>query len=405
MLITPEIMPNELLWGYMGRVVKLNGLRSQSVRKSLTEICRHARGPDTHVHGLGSTLRILSSLTELPEENFTRDHTLSHLVYFAQKYARYHPYEKTLGSKGKALEQLGGHLRFCDHCIDSDIQSHGFSYWKRDQQLPGHLWCQAHQAPLRTIYIDDPYLSSPATLRQECNPNELMPCTGENNPLIQHFLFLQRCVMWSVEKVDFGLILEVTRDRALELAYHFPSPHKRHLGKDMRTAYGDAWINDVIPQFSDITEDQHWWVSREAFHTQDKITGALLLMLTAAFLFDNDHLLSTLLAQALPKRKKRRYRKQIKLKPCLNNEASLKKHLGSGVGVSRYGGPLLDLAYGQLSLDLLEAEPPSSRSKESHPPRPPSPNLQPKSEPKTHHQYELSLHTLPFGQGPLNGWP
>lgn len=39
---------------------------------------------------------------------------------------------------------------------------HGTSYWRRDLQTPGQLWCPKHEEPLSFAAGADPFLTSPA---------------------------------------------------------------------------------------------------------------------------------------------------------------------------------------------------------------------------------------------------
>lgn len=348
MLIIPEIMPNELHWGYMGRILALNAIRTKDIPKALSAIRRHGDF-DFILHGSGSALGILSSITNLSEMEFSRDHTLVPLYAF-EHYCQDYAFGLSLRRKLAASLLSFRHLCFCNKCVDDDLLRFGFSYWRRDHQLPGSFWCQHHQTKLRSTQTNTSYFNSPAFLREEYNLHHLPLENYDNNELIQHFLFLQRCILWSADRLCRHRLLEMTRDRALYLGYHLPSSTKRHLGNDMLTAYGKNWISLVVPDYEELTNNQLWWVFKGAFSEVENSKGTLLLMLVAAYLFDNDHLLSKLLHQGRPKNKKRSYKKGSSLKPNPNNEDKLKKLIGTGVGVSQHEAPLLDLAYGQLSL-------------------------------------------------------
>lgn len=53
-------------------------------------------------------------------------------------------------SLGMLLRQnrTGPFLRFCPHCMWSDLQENGFSYWRRIHQLPGVWVCDVHSCAL-----------------------------------------------------------------------------------------------------------------------------------------------------------------------------------------------------------------------------------------------------------------
>jgi len=69
------------------------------------------------------------------------------------------------------------------------METDGVSYWRRDQQTLGQLWCQQHHQPLRYVEDQSAYLSSPIEYLSEARsvPVSIVR-SAQSNPSVKKFL-------------------------------------------------------------------------------------------------------------------------------------------------------------------------------------------------------------------------
>jgi hypothetical protein len=48
----------------------------------------------------------------------------------------------------KSLHEERTNLRLCPHCIEQDMETLWFTYWRQSHQVPGRLVCPVHKVPL-----------------------------------------------------------------------------------------------------------------------------------------------------------------------------------------------------------------------------------------------------------------
>lgn len=147
MLHLPELLPDELMGGYLGRIGRINGINKHAVRAQLHEITGRAnlRVMDrTWCHALagalGTTAEMLARAhTTLPLLRALRSDgdSLSHAAEGDAKLLRL--LEIALPDEGP---------RLCPMCVNEDEHFWGISYWRRSHQIKGINWCTKHQSPL-----------------------------------------------------------------------------------------------------------------------------------------------------------------------------------------------------------------------------------------------------------------
>lgn len=176
MLIRPLPLPDELDLGYLGFVMRLNGLDSP---KALDELARRwADCPETSCREV-SRLELLSRIAGLSTRDFVMRHTTLPLRRGITSYLPYLPHGSEEGrdmlwSTGMRLARTGAY--FCEHCAREDVQFHGRSYWRRAHQIPGLLWCQKHLTPLSFIDNRAAFLRAPSNLIGKCQEVDAVWC-------------------------------------------------------------------------------------------------------------------------------------------------------------------------------------------------------------------------------------
>lgn len=147
MLHLPELLPDELMGGYLGRIGRINGINQVAVRAQLHAMTGRTGLPvmrRTWCHALAGSLG-------MPADALAREHTTLPLLRVLRPAgdSLSHAAEddaKTLRLLEVALPDEGP--RLCPQCVNEDQHFWGISYWRRSHQLKGVNWCTKHQAAL-----------------------------------------------------------------------------------------------------------------------------------------------------------------------------------------------------------------------------------------------------------------
>lgn len=161
----PELLPDELLYSFIGRISALNVLGDTRERMRQLFGDKNALPVvdlPTRLQYLQNSLGASSPWSSSFE-----------IINQATIYPYHRPFltedrhiaieSLLLGNKGKSLKTLLGRvanrfgaapeLRFCPECLKADIRRYGTSYWHRAHQLPGVTACPSHKSNL-VIYSE-----------------------------------------------------------------------------------------------------------------------------------------------------------------------------------------------------------------------------------------------------------
>lgn len=161
MLVQPSPLPEELDRGYLGRIMRINGYRHL---KEMTEAMAAHFGHEGTSRRELTVHALLSRMAAMSEVQFAQRHTTLPL---RRGITSYRP-EVAHGSEGEgtalnytAMQRTYHAAYFCKDCVGADVHFHGVSYWRRDHQTPGQLWCSKHMTPLHFVSSGDPFLHAP----------------------------------------------------------------------------------------------------------------------------------------------------------------------------------------------------------------------------------------------------
>lgn len=147
-VISPAILPDELVHGYVGRIGAVNVFPHNTdtitflKNRLLTadKLSGKARREQVIAKAAGLTLEQLCQQHSLMP--FLRATTNSHSTLVHGSLENANLIEKSSFRLSRA-ERMS-----CPECVREDIDSWGYSYWRRRHQLPGVTWCDRHQACL-----------------------------------------------------------------------------------------------------------------------------------------------------------------------------------------------------------------------------------------------------------------
>ncbi|MDH1477245.1 TniQ family protein, partial [Comamonas thiooxydans] len=207
MLIQPAPMPEELDIGYLGRIMRINGYRSS---KDVTDAMRdHLVGTDEKpmLHDL------LRRMAGLSSEQFSLRHSTLPL---RRGITSYFP-EIDHGSQARRtlllIPRKCDAAFFCEECVEADIRFHGVSYWRRDHQMPGQMWCSKHKLPLSFMRSGDCFVESPS---QFLGKGEKIPLDwveeSQDNEYVLRFLDLSLALYERTKPLSVPVIASLLSD-------------------------------------------------------------------------------------------------------------------------------------------------------------------------------------------------
>lgn len=202
-MITPLPMPDELDRSYLGRLIRMNGLRSEKDAMSL--IGQWARTSE-FPHRKLTRIELLSLAADMDLPEFACRHTTLPLRRSITSYRSDMAHgsianQSMLRLTGMRVARPGAY--FCVDCISTDQETSGMSYWRRDHQLPGVSMCSKHFKPLRYVDNNEAFLKAPSHFISNSNVvDEMWATSMQKNPGIQKFLAISRGLLGNHKPLD-----------------------------------------------------------------------------------------------------------------------------------------------------------------------------------------------------------
>lgn len=154
----PALLPNQTLysWGAMFHEMSGNSTIDESLMQTFGLM---RKGLHFHIPShldtlcastqlaLGTAEAIAQTATTLPFYTKFRSPNVAARIMKAARGNSSHGVAQTLGMVKTSI-YAHPPRRSCYQCVQADIDTFGFAYWRRDHQLPGCLVCQKHGTPL-----------------------------------------------------------------------------------------------------------------------------------------------------------------------------------------------------------------------------------------------------------------
>lgn len=249
MLVQPAPLPEEMDRGYLGRIMRIN--RYSSPKDMVEAIAAHL-GEEGRTRREVTAHELLGRMAGMNSEQFAQRHTTLPL---RRGITSYFPSLVHGGEERRSLLYNSASLRkgqvafFCKECVEADIRFHGTSYWRRDLQTPGQIWCPKHLKPLYFVASADPFIASPSMAMEVADqiPEEwVKPAIG--NAYVERFLELAAALYDRAAPLDVALIAPLLRDAGSEQGFKANASSKQGtlISDRMKELFPERWLSTVF---------------------------------------------------------------------------------------------------------------------------------------------------------------
>ena len=223
--ILPNLLPDETIYGLAAHIAQINGYRSdQETCEKLFGKSKQPRVADIAVNFAHFSRATRGAFGDV--EQLVRSTTSLAL------FARLGLYDDSNYKQLGTTEQLGlaslsngfPHLwRWCECCIDDDINLYGTPYWHRRQQLPGVFVCTKHKTSLMEITVPfrarQQYFMHPNALPKTMPIRQTFPSGVDIEIAFNLACFVEHASECAYKQTDSNIPSEVINDRLASLGF------------------------------------------------------------------------------------------------------------------------------------------------------------------------------------------
>lgn len=290
MVVRLSAFPEELDRGYHGRLMRFNGfIDEDDFIRYAAKVCK----PREPLSCDAIPLVTLSNLAGKTTEEFARFHTL---LPFRRAVTNHRP-EVTFGSllsasmlRTATTRARQKHIFFCTRCALEDIQFHGISYWRRDHQISGQVWCPKHRVALSFITNRSDVLKAPQSFQTEAPQlDSILVDKAMKNAAVNRFqeiagsfLYRKRPLIGAAVTTELRI---VARKRGL---FTYGRRDTRGLMSGfIRSSYPANWLAMVVPDLIEKPEEETYDAIDGVFSFKTRKWPSISYLLIAAALYES----------------------------------------------------------------------------------------------------------------------
>lgn len=255
MIPVPPPLPDELIGGYLGRVLRINGWEGKkSNAKNLLSL--HV-GHKTNFFEL-PLAQLLAKVARIEFERFLGSHSMYPLQRAVAK-------DTAGGLRGVGpIKRVADKMAFwvprpraylCMACVKEDLSFHGISYWRREHQLLGYLSCSKHAEPLFSVDHDRRRIfgHAPSLVLNSATPGcpDLVECQYASKANIR---FLDICSHFLVSGPVLNrlavsnLALKKSQEMGLKVLVESTVLRSLFRSKEIRGAFDAKWFAHTMEE-------------------------------------------------------------------------------------------------------------------------------------------------------------
>ena len=215
MLVRPSPLPDELDRGYLGRVMRMNGFPQK--KAAIENIVRMFQLEYVYGHER-SNLELLSLMAGQSLEQFAQRHST---IPLRRAITSSRPDMSHGSSAGRTLWTIYGlapmrpGAYLCRTCVLTDVAFRGISYWRREHQVPGLLWCPHHRHALGYVESEDAFLVPPSSCMDHAKLlSETSVAQFQSNLWIGRFLEIASGLSGGIAPLPARSVAAILRKRA-----------------------------------------------------------------------------------------------------------------------------------------------------------------------------------------------
>ena len=254
MVVRLSPFPEELDRGYHGRLMRFNGYSDEGdfIRYAAKSCKLPMSLPREAV-----PIVVLSTLAGKTTEEFVRFHTL---LPFRRAITNIRP-EVAFGSLSSPSMLRTGttrarqkHIFFCSECALEDVEFHGVSYWRRDHQITGQVWCPKHRVALSFVTKQSDVLKSPYSFRtQAVRVDKNLVDEAMRNDAVNRFLDIASGLAHRKKSLPgVAAAIEIRREAEMRGLFTYGKKDLRGVMSEfIRSSYPANWLARIMPELVD----------------------------------------------------------------------------------------------------------------------------------------------------------
>lgn len=313
-MLIPKPFPEELDFGYLGRLICINGVATAN---DLLEKLAIWAGVSGKSRSEVSCLELLSLASGIELSLFVSQHTslpLRHAIIADPPNMPHGCAENTSLLWSHGMRLLRNDAYFCHKCVYEDLDFHGQSFWRRGHQIPGAHCCQQHGVPLHFVAnAKSAFLSPPSSFVDACQEIDVnLTNIFVTNNHINTYLEICHGLIGTNSPIGADHVAEVLKNRARILGFKTRGFDGKLLSDAVVEAFGRDWLRTVLPELADKQISTPLHKLDHVTFQKNSVTSVYVYILACVILYESsDDALTALLSAKVSIKKKPRPKTHI----------------------------------------------------------------------------------------------
>lgn len=290
MIFPLSIQHDELAEAFLGRLARINGVKSEAeIYKILKASYYVSDDDDRRIPHFDYLSRIL----RMSLKDFVSQHTTIPLrraiVSYDAKFAHgTHKNDSMMAYSGFRQTRKGSY--FCKKCVQQDVSNLGFSYWRRDHQLPGVMLCGEHLQALSYTEKKDAFFFAPSEyLKTGTVIDAKWAKITHKNRYVERFIAISRALIQQEFPFEVKKVRLVLRDQAevKELSIKNGECEKPLISDEIVSKFPEEWLATVFPDLLGKRPGEKMHKSDGVVYLSTAASSVESYILASSILFDS----------------------------------------------------------------------------------------------------------------------